>query len=327
MSLKRSIIRALAYPFLWPVIHMPGRSWTGTHLPLETGDRTVRERVERIVRELSDKIGERHAQRYESLQAAEQLIKRELEALGYSVNMQGFRLDGVLQHNIECQIKGSMMPEEVVVVGAHYDSVVGSPGADDNATGISALLAIAAALRNSNPARTIRFVAFANEENPFHKNEWEAMGSYAYAQECRSRGDNIVGMISLEMLGVYSDEPGSQQYPSPFNLLYPDVGNFLGFVGNLRSRRWVQQCIASFRKHARIPSEGVAAPERFRDINRSDHWSFWQFDYPGLMITDTSNFRNKLYHTQKDTPCIIDFDRLAKATVALTSMVQELASK
>lgn len=325
MQSRHKLYRALAYPLLWPVIAMPGQSYAGSGPPnLSFSERTVRREVESTVRHLAEQIGERNARNYQGLIASEAMITGKLRALGYNVRVQAFHFDGVQMHNIEAELPGTDLAHEKVVYGAHYDTVYGSPGADDNATGVAALLSIARALRYSQLRRTVRFVFFANEENP--DSAWETMGSYAYAQECRKRGDNIVGMVSLEMLGVYSDEPGSQQYPAPFNLLYPDVGNFVGFVGNLKSRQWVRRCIASFRSRCSFPSEGVAAPEMFRDIRRSDHWSFWQFGYPALMVTDTSNFRNKLYHTDKDTPCIIDFSRLARVSGGLSSMLVDVAT-
>lgn len=323
MELRRKLLRTLVYPFAWPVIGMPGRSYEGPLGALDECEQTVRIEVERTLRKLAEEIGERNHRRYCGLIAAETFIADELRSLAYPVTTQTFHCDGVDMTNVAAEKKGSLRPNIILVVGAHYDTVYGTGGADDNSSGVAALLAIARLLKDRDLPITIRFVAFANEENPFTK-IWEEMGSYHYARLCHERGEKIIGMISLEMLGYYSDEPGSQHYPSPFNLLFPDVGNFIGFVGNLRSRAWVRSCIGAFRKHCRFPSEGAAVPEKFRDIARSDHWSFWQFGYPALMITDTSNFRNRLYHTDKDTPAIIDFDRLARVTVGLAEMVTSL---
>src|SRR5262249_55676750 len=153
------------------------------------------------------------------------------------------------------------------------------------------------------------------------------MGSYHYARACRERNENIIGMISLEMLGYFSDEEGSQKYPRPFNLFYPTKGNFIGFVGNYGSRGVVRQAIRLFLNHARFPPEGVAAPERFRDIGRSDHWSFWQFGYAALMLTDTSNFRFVQYHTGQDTPDKVDFYKLALIVDGLTYVVRDISNE
>src|SRR6185437_5042701 len=250
---------------------------------------------------------------YESLLAAEQFCEQQLTEFGYEVEPQVLLLDGVQVKNLQAEKRGSELQEEIVVFGAHVDTVPGSPGADDNATGVAALLLLARMLRYSNFKRTIRFVVFANEERP----NGISMGSHAYAERCKQRGENIVAMLSLEMLGFYSEDPGSQKYPAPFSLLYPDVGNFIGFVGNLRSRKLVRQCVGAFRRNCHFPSEGAAVPEFIRDAHRSDHWSFWQFGYRGLMVTDTSNFRNKLYHTLNDKPDIIDFNKLTRVTMGL----------
>jgi hypothetical protein len=325
MELLQKVCRAVATPLLWPILGMPGRSFSGSLPPLTDEELQVKQNLERLVHHLAVDIGERHAASYASLLRAEQLIADTLQGYGYAVRTQPFQFSGVEMHNIEAELVGSTRPQEIVVAGAHHDTVVGSPGADDNATGVAAMLEIGRLLKGRLNGRTLRLVGFGNEENQ-GGGAWELMGSWHYARECKLNRDNVVGMVSLEMLGVYSDTPNTQHYPFPFNLLYPNRGNFVGFVGNLGSRRWVRKCIGQFRQNCAFPSEGVAAPEMFRDINRSDHWSFWQFGYPGLMVTDTSNFRNKLYHTLQDTPDILDFDRFARVTVGMARMIERLVN-
>ncbi len=324
MKMKQRLCRLLAYPLLWPVISMPGRSYRGALPALTSQQSAAKTRLETSVRALVA-LGERNAHNYEGLIAAETLIEEALRLAGCSVRTESFAFDGVEMKNVEGEIRGTSRPDEIVVFGAHYDTVYGSPGADDNASGVAILLELARRFGSKAQGRTIRFVAFANEENPGGA-PWESMGSYAYARACRERGEKIVGMISLEMLGVYSDEPGSQHYPFPFSLLYPDVGNFAGFVANFGSRSFVRRCIKSFRAANLFPSEGVAAPEMFRDIHRSDHWSFWQFGYSALMLTDTSNFRNKLYHTERDVPEILDFARMSLVTDGVEHVANDLAN-
>jgi len=170
----------------------------------------------------------------------------------------------------------------------------------------------------------VRFVLFPNEEHPSLPNT--TMGSYKYAMRCRERQEKL-RMIVLEMLGFYSDEEGSQKYPFPFNLLYPQRGNFIGFVGNTRSRQLVHACVHAFRQLARFPSQGAAAPERFKDIARSDHWSFWQAGYQALMVTDTSEFRNPYYHTELDTPDKLNFEHMARVVQGLASMTAAIANR
>lgn len=235
---------------------------------------------------------------------------------------QEFSCQGMTCENIEVELPGTT--DEVVVIGAHYDTVPTSPGADDNGSGVAALLSMARSLVAARPARTIRLVAFANEEAPHFSTP--EMGSYVYAQRARARGERIVAMLSLETIGYYRDERGSQSYPPPLSAFYPPRGDFIAFVGNLRSRRLVQQCARSFRKHARFPAEAAALPEWIEEIAWSDQWSFWQFGWPAIMVTDTAMFRNPHYHGPTDTPETLDYDRLARVVEGLTAVVSDLAA-
>jgi len=152
------------------------------------------------------------------------------------------------------------------------------------------------------------------------------MGSRVYASHSRSRNENIVGMLSLETMGYYSEAPGSQEYPIPFSLFYPHTANFIGFVGNIRSRQLVRLSLDAFRRKAQFPSEGTAAPGWITGIGWSDHWSFWREGYRAIMVTDTAFFRYEHYHTLEDTPEKIDYNRLARVTNGLAEVVAELAN-
>jgi hypothetical protein len=323
MKLLNTPLRWILSPFLRPFLAMPGKSHQGALPPLTEAERQILANAEAHVRSLSEGIGERSVR--SGLEQAADYVLAELYALGYTPGVHEFTVDGHRYRNIDIEIRGAAHPDQIVVVGAHYDTVFGSPGADDNATGVAALFELARLLKDSKPDRTLRMVFFANEEHPLHQSAWESMGSFFYARACRERGENVVAMLVLEMLGVYSDAEGSQSYPYPFSLFYPSRGNFVAFVGNYRSRSLVRRCLGSFRSHTAFPSEGGAPPELFRDIGRSDHWSFWQFGYPGVMVTDTSNFRYRHYHTSQDTPDKLDFERLARVTAGLARTVSELA--
>jgi Zn-dependent M28 family amino/carboxypeptidase len=226
--------------------------------------------------------------------------------------------------NLSAEIPGSTKPEEIVIVGAHYDTVYDCPGADDNTSGVAALLELARLLKDSHPARTLRFVAFVNEEPPWFQTE--SMGSLVYAREAHRKHEKIVAAISLETIGMYSDRPGSQQYPEPMGLLYPDRGNFIGFVGNLSSRALVRNAIQVFRQSASIPSQGSAAPEFLSGVGWSDHWSFWQEGYPAVMVTDTAPFRNPNYHRPTDKPDTLDYASMARVVTGLQQVVTSLAN-
>ncbi len=272
---------------------------------------------------LAGTIGERNFWHYGELEASFFYINNVLEDSGYEVSVQEYTIEGKTFKNIVAEISGASISEEIVIVGAHYDSAFGTPGANDNASGVAALLDIARFLAKEKPSRTVRFVFFANEEPPFFHTS--TMGSRIYAARSRERGERIVAMLSLETIGYYSDELNSQHYPFPFGLLYPDTGNFIGFVGNTSSRRLLRQAIGSFRSQTAFPSEGIAAPGWIPGIDWSDQWSFWEEGYPAIMITDTAPFRFEYYHTPEDTPDKIDFDKLSRIVSGLLRVVVEIA--
>ena len=208
-----------------------------------------------------------------------------------------------------------------IVVGAHYDTVPGSPGADDNASGVAALIELSKNL----PPDKIRFVAFANEELPY--SHGEEMGSFVHAKRARERAEPVRAMFSLEMLGCYSDAPGSQRYPPVVGWFYPDRANFIAFVGDLGARRLVKRAHALFRRHSDFPSESLAAPAFVPGITRSDHWSYRRHGFPAVMVTDTAFNRYPHYHRPSDTPEKLDYERMARVTLGLAGMLGELATE
>ena len=234
---------------------MPGKSWSKPLPPLSAEERQIQQNLQRHVEMLAQTIGERNVWNAASLAAAAKYIRNTLVSLGYEVRIQSFDSEGIAVHNLEVEVQGATAPEEIIVAGAHYDSVQGGPGANDNASGIAALLEIARLLDGKAAARTLRLVAFVNEEQPFSGGE--AMGSRVYAERSRQRGEQIRAMLSLETIGYYSDQPDSQHYPFPFSYFYPDTGNFIGFVGDLASWRLVRQSIGAFRASTAFPSEAV----------------------------------------------------------------------
>lgn len=305
------------------IIRMPGNSYTGTLPEMTEGEQEIQRALERHVRKLATDIGERHIWRPAALAAAATYIEAEFSKSGYDVVPQVFTEQDEEVRNLEVEIPGHELAGDIIVVGAHYDSVPDCPGANDNGSAVAALLELARLLAGEKPPRTLRFVAFVDEEPPFFHTD--SMGSSHYARRCKERGENIVGMISLETIGFYSDAEGSQHYPFPFSAFYPTQGNFIGFVGNTASGDLVRQCIASFRSHTKFPSEGIAAPGWIQGIDWSDQRSFWQEGYPALMITDTAPFRYAYYHTPEDTAEKIDFARTARVVAGIHRMMLELA--
>ena len=302
-------------------MRMPGRN-TSTAAPLSADEIVLRGELAADVQKLAGEIGERNMRRYPQLNAAADFIEDSFSRAGLRTRRDTYDLDGRACHNIEAEIPG--IRPEIIVIGAHYDSVFGAPGANDNGSGVAAMLALARRFAGKTTGQTLRFVAFANEEPPYFQTE--QMGSLVYARRCKARGDRISAMISLETIGYFSDAPRSQTYPSvgirPF---YPSTGNFIGFVGNIRSRALLHRAIRLFRQQAKLPSEGGALPSFIPGVGWSDQWAFWQCGYPAFMITDTAPFRYPHYHEATDTPDKLEYDRFALVVSAVEKMIAELA--
>jgi len=316
------ILAAALITAWWMMIRMPGSSHQGPLPKLTPAEQALAEGLRRDVEALAGAIGERHLDLPEKLEAAAKFIESSLAAEGLTVKRLPFAAEEQTATNLEVEWPGSATPDEVVVVGAHYDSAPGTPGADDNASGVAGLLALARGMKGQHPGRTLRLVAFANEEPPYFQKE--GMGSLAYAKACQARGNRVVAMVSLEMVGAYQDLEGSQQYPPPLSWFYPSRGDFLALVGNFDSRRLVHRTLSAFRRLAPFPSEGAALPGALPGIGWSDHWSFWQIDVPAIMATDTAFFRNPRYHAASDTPDTLDYGRMARVVTGLQGMIAEL---
>lgn len=305
------------------MIAMPGRSHRGPLPPLTAEEQVLRERLRGHVRHLAGEIGERNLLRPAALRAAADFIEASLREHLDSVSSQDFTAQGQPVRNVEAERRGTARGGQIVVVGAHYDSVFGCPGADDNGSGVAALLELARLLPRA-PGRTVRLVAFVNEEPPFFTGE--DMGSLRYARRCRERGEDVVAMLSLETIGYYTDAPGSQSYPFPLSAFYPGTGDFIGFVGDVRSRGLVRTAVRSFRRHTAFPSQAAAVPGVLPGVGWSDHWAFWQAGYRAIMVTDTAPFRYPHYHSPGDTPDQLDYDRLARVVAGLSRVVADLAA-
>lgn len=315
---------AVLLRFLW-ITEMPLRSYQGSPPPLTAEESDLRVRLSAHVRYLAATIGERSLSRPQSLQEASDYLSSRLREQGYAVTLNPYSADGQTVNNLEATLSGADGALGQVIVGAHYDSVAGTVGANDNGTGVAAVLEIARLLRQMSLRRSVRFVLFVNEEPPYFQTE--KMGSRVYAHQLRRDRVSVSAMISLETIGFYSDRIGSQKYPPILNLFYPNKGTFIAFVGNSGSRDLVRESIRSFRESARFPSEGIAAPSNWLGIGWSDQWSFWQEGYPGIMVTDTAPFRYPYYHTSSDTVGKIDFAKTARVVEGVSKLVETLANK
>ena len=282
---------------------MPGRSHAGPLPPLSPQEQAMEAGLRQHVVALSK--SERNA----DLESPARYIEA---ALGPHARSQYFESGGRKVRNIA-------LGSGAIVVGAHYDTVPGSPGADDNASGVAVLIELA---RLHGGAGGIEFIAFANEEMPYFMSR--EMGSFHSAAQARGRGEKLRAMLSLEMLGYYRDAPGSQQYPFPLGLFYPDRGDFIAFVGDLGARSLTRKVISLFRRNAAFPSQGVAAPGFIPGVTWSDHWSYRSHGFPAIMVTDTAFYRYPHYHLPSDTPEKLDYQRMARVTLGLSSMLKEL---
>ncbi len=302
---------------------MPGKSYQGPLAVMKTRQKIIEEQTRRDVKILAIDIGDRNVFAPKKLKQASDWISSEFEKCQLDVIRQTFEVNKQDCDNIIAEMKGSVAPEEILVVGAHYDSVMDCPAANDNGSGVAGMLAIARELSKKEFEKTIRFVAFVNEEPPhFHT---ENMGSLVYAKQCRQDNDLIILMLSLETIGYYTDEKNSQRYPFPFSLFYPSTGNFVGFISNVKSRKQLRQVIKHFRQNCDFPSEGAALVSGIPGVGWSDHWSFWQVGYPAIMITDTAPFRYQYYHTEEDTPDKLVYDRMAIVLEGVEKTIEQIA--
>ena len=281
------------------------------------------EQLKSDVTMLASMIGERNIYLYSNLFLAANFIDNSFREAGYIPHRQTYRARGRDFVNLEVQITGTDEPYKNTVVGAHYDSAKGSPGADDNASGVAALLALSRELRNERLARTVRFVAFTNEERPFLRKR--TMGSRVYAARCRREREEIEAMISLESLGCFSDVAGSQRL-SLFGALLPRKGNFAAFVSDRNSRDLLYRADSAFRRYSNVPTRLFALPRNMPGARSSDNWSFWKAGFPALMITDTASLRNPAYHRPDDLPELLNYAVLDRVVEGLLGVVRSLAS-
>jgi hypothetical protein len=304
----------------WLGLKMPGKNISKA-MPLSSDEVALREELRADVQKLAGEIGERNMWHYAQLNAAADFIEDSFARAGLHPRRDTYDIRGQACHNIESEIRGTR--SEILLIGAHYDSVFGSPGGNDNGSGVAAMLALARRFAGKTTKHTLRFVAFVNEEPPYFLSG--EMGSLVYAGRCKRRGDKISAMISLETIGYFSDTPNSQVYPSRvLGAFYPKVGNFIGFVSNVHSRVLLRRIIALFREHAKIPSEGAALPWLIPGVSWSDQWSFWKHGYPGIMVTDTAPFRYPYYHSANDTPDKLDYDRFTLVVSGMEKVIREL---
>jgi len=290
-----------------------------------SAETNTQERLRKIVTHLSETIGERNLTKPNKVKETVAYLQKELESSGYKITKQTFQVNGIDCHNLIAEVIGEGKPDEIIVVGAHYDSAQGTPGANDNGSGVAALLEIAKQLHGKPYSRTVRYVAFANEEPPYFQRDGQ-MGSWVYAKACRERKDNLKVVLSLETMGYFTDEANSQKYPPLLAPLYPSTGNFIGLVSNLPSRKLLDDVAKHLKTHCKVDVQKGALPGDLQGVGWSDHWSFWQEGYEGLMVTDTALFRYPHYHAPEDTVDKLTFKPYAQVVDGLAKTVADLAN-
>jgi len=284
------------------------------------------ERMREHVRAVASE--EHNTNKPEQLERAARYIETALERAGYTPSRQEYEAGGQRVRNIEAvvgKVARGKRPDRIFIVGAHYDSAQGAPGANDNGSGTAAVLELARLLRTMQPAAgtEVRFVFFVNEEPPFFMGE--QMGSMRHAAELKRQGQLVEGALVLETMGYYSDQPGSQQLPPGLDGQYPDTGNFIAFVGTIESSALVRQALAAFRDASDFPAQGLAAPAHTMGVTLSDHSAYNRHGYPALMITDTAFMRYPYYHTAQDTPDKLDYESMARVVTGLSKTIAALA--
>lgn len=307
------------------MLSMPGERFSGP-LPVITQEQQdLADELRHDVTVLAARIGGRSTYRPRGLAESALHIKSNLESAGYVVHDHSFVSRGTTVPNLEAILSGTDLAGQAVVVGAHFDTFHGTPGADDNASGVAGTLALARRLAGHPQRRSVRFVFFVNEEPPSF---WTPdMGSWVYAKSCRQSGDDIVAMISLESIGYYDPAPKSQRYPVPLSFFFPDRGDFIAVVGNLSSRALTRRAVDVFRSTTEFPCEGASLPAYLPGVGWSDHWSFWQEGYRAIMFTGTATFRNPHYHTPTDTADTLDYERTARVIEGIQRVILHLANE
>jgi hypothetical protein len=282
----------------------------------------IRRQLTRHLQYLSVELGERSIFRPANLKAAEDYLIREFESLGYPVRRQAFICQRVEVANV---IAGNVDPRGYYLLGAHFDTVAGAPGADDNASGVAVLLEVARLALETPTPKPWAFVGFTTEEPPVFFTPY--MGSRVYAKQARKNRENLLGMLCLESVGYFVDEPHSQYIPLPLKFLgYSTTGNYLGLVGNRRSRPLLDGLERAFQAASTLPLATLAVPlggALIPETRLSDHANFWDEGYQAVMLTDTAFLRNPHYHTPHDTIDTLNLDAMVEVVLGVTRFVRE----
>jgi hypothetical protein len=280
------------------------------------------ERLRATVEVLCTELAPRWYRPAEDLERVADWVLARFQETGLAVSEQRFHLREGEYRNMIATRRGVQPERGVVIIGAHYDAYGGLPGADDNASGVAVLLELMRTLPRERPRQTQKFVAFANEEPPLFSTE--DMGSYHYVRKLIDEGTSVDLMIALDLVGFFSDEPGSQGFPLPLlRLYYPSRGNFIGVVGDMGAGRWIERVKRGMRAGSRVPVLSFRGPRFVPGVDWSDHYWFREFGLPGVLISDTAMLRNPNYHRHTDTPDTLDYESMAEVVQGLHAVLAQ----
>ena len=276
--------------------------------------------LQRHVQALAVTYHPRSVENFAMLESAGDYVLAEMRAAGAAPEIQSFDVNGTVYRNFIARFGPTDGP--LLVIGAHYDACGQTPGADDNASGVAALLELTRLLARDSPSQPVELVAYTLEEPPYFRTEF--MGSFRHASALAEQKRQVRLMVSLEMIGYFRDEPKSQDYPvAGLGLMYPDQGNFIAIVGAFNDVSNMRRIKALFKGASDLPVESINAPSSVPGVDFSDHASYWKFDMPAVMVTDTAFLRNPNYHESSDTPETLDYARMAKVVRAMHAVAMQ----
>ena len=304
---------------------MPGQSPPAASTALTPDEREISEHLKVQCEEIAHRIGQRSTIKMQGLDRAREYITQRLARSSMRPKDMVFSSRGEQAINMEVEIEGTTAKDEIVVVGAHYDTASYTPGAGDNASGVSMLLEVARLIGMRSHDRTVQIVFFDRGSSRFAGSD--DSGSYHWAAEAKKQNKKVMAMISIDSIGMYLDEPGSQNGPFPVTLMYPGQGNFVMFASDFGSRQLVQACVQNFRVQGGFPCEGITLPGFMPWLAHSDHFPFRQNDWPSLIVTDTGPLRNTEQDQMTDTWDRLNYDRMALVTTRLVKVIERLTQK
>ncbi len=291
--------------------------------PVSMNSAETAEQLRRHIEALTVQIGERSIQRPENLQKAQDYIESAYKDIGLETRLESYAFRGLPVANVVSRIDFCRNPSRTYLLGAHYDTVKGTAGADDNASAVAVQLETSRLLKMLSEQKvmdlSVKFVSFTLEEKPAFLTPYR--GSKIHAGKAREEKEPLEGAICLEMVGYRSMAPGSQKYPLPLRFAhYPREGNYISIVGNTKSRAFTRSILDAFSQNPELPAISLTVPLNgwlIPAVRRSDHISFWDQGFKAVMITDTANYRNPHYHERTDTMETLDFDFMSNVVKSL----------